>query len=42
MSTTIEKSWLPLVVVFTLPIEHIAGIAYQQIEAFEQLIKNEI
>ncbi|AQZ94600.1 transcriptional regulator [Halopseudomonas phragmitis] len=29
-------------VVFTLPIEHIAGIAHQQIEHFEQLIKNEI
>ncbi|RHW22195.1 transcriptional regulator [Pseudomonas jilinensis] len=29
-------------VVFTLPIEHIAGIAHQQIEQFEQLIKNEI
>lgn len=29
-------------VVFTLPLEHIAGIDHRQIEQFEQLIKNEI
>ncbi|MFN3579215.1 MAG: P-II family nitrogen regulator [Pseudomonas sp.] len=29
-------------VVFTLPLEHIAGIDHGQIEQFEQLIKNEI
>ncbi|SFM24032.1 transcriptional regulator [Halopseudomonas yangmingensis] len=29
-------------VVFTLPLEHIAGIDHQQIEQFEQLIKNDL
>ncbi|MFO7705753.1 MAG: transcriptional regulator [Halopseudomonas sp.] len=29
-------------VVFTLPLEHIAGIDHRQIEQFEQLIKNDI
>lgn len=29
-------------VVFTLPLEHIAGIDHRQIAQFEQLIKNEI
>lgn len=29
-------------VVFTLPLEHIAGIDHRQITQFEQLIKNEI
>ncbi|PKM30780.1 MAG: transcriptional regulator [Gammaproteobacteria bacterium HGW-Gammaproteobacteria-11] len=29
-------------VVFTLPLEHIAGIDHRQIEQFEELIKNEI
>ena len=29
-------------VVFTLPLEHIAGIDHRQIAQFEQLIKNDI